>query len=54
MGQSFSPDQGVSWSQPEAREDLSLPRSGAISVDRIPTTGDLLLIRITGTCDDRR
>lgn len=54
MGQAFSPDGGVSWSQPEAREDLSLPRSGAVSVDRIPATGDLLLIRITGSCDGKR
>ena len=54
MGQAFSPDQGVSWSQGEMIEELSLPRSGAISVDRIPSTGDLLLIRITGTPDGKR
>jgi len=54
MGQAFSPDEGISWSQGEMRQDLPLPRSGAVSVDRIPSTGDLLLIRITGTPDGKR
>jgi len=54
LGQAFSPDQGLSWSQGEMVEALPLPRSGAVTIERIPTTGDLLLIRITGTCDGMR
>lgn len=55
VGQAFSPDMGVTWSAGELRDDLPLPpHSSALSVDRIPSTGDLLLIRASGSCDGRR
>ncbi|MGQ9731258.1 MAG: sialidase family protein [Candidatus Zipacnadales bacterium] len=48
LGRAFSEDQGITWSKGELLKELPLPRSGAVTVVRIPTTGDLLLIRITG------
>ena len=54
MGQAFSEDGGTTWSEGELLEDLKLPRSGAITLTRIPSTGDLLLIRITGGSPNKR
>jgi hypothetical protein len=54
LGRAFSEDKGETWSKGELVRDLPLPRSGAVTVDRIPTTGDLLLIRITGGKDRKR
>jgi sialidase-1 len=48
MGRAYSTDKGETWSKGELVKELSLPRSGAVTVTRIPSTGDLLLIRITG------
>ncbi len=49
LGRAFSSDQGCTWSAGELRYDWQLSRhSSAVSVDRIPSTGDLLLIRCTG------
>jgi len=43
---SFSADQGKTWSAGEAVPELKLPpNSSAINVKRIPSTGDLLLLR---------
>ena len=43
---SYSDDQGESWSAGEHLKDLSLPpNSSALNVKRIPSTGDLLLLR---------
>jgi sialidase-1 len=53
LGRAFSADGGVTWSPGELLPDLPLPRSGAVTVKRIPTTGDLLLIRITGGSADK-
>lgn len=48
-GRAFSEDQGETWSEPEALHDLKMtPNASAITVNRIPTTGDLLLLRCTG------
>jgi len=48
-GRAYSEDQGETWSEPEALHDLKMtPRASPITVDRIPTTGDLLLLRCTG------
>lgn len=54
VGRAYSDDQGVTWSEGELLEDLPLPRSGAVTVKRIPSTGDLLLIRITGRSNGKR
>jgi len=35
-------------------EALPLPMSGAVTITRLPSTGDLLLIRITGGKDRKR
>lgn len=53
-GRAYSDDKGVTWSQGELIADMPLPQSGAVTLDRIPSTGDLLLIRITGSCDGKR
>ncbi len=46
---SYSADKGQSWSAPEHLKDLSLPpNSSAMNVQRIPGTGDLLLLRSSG------
>ena len=43
---SYSDDQGESWSSGEHLKNLSLPpNSSALNVKRIPSTGDLLLLR---------
>ncbi len=44
-----SDDQGESWSSGELMEELRLPtQSSALHVSRIPSSGDLLLVRSTG------
>jgi sialidase-1 len=49
VGRAFSTDQGQTWSPGELRWDWKMSRrSSAVSVDRIPSTGDLLLMRCTG------
>ncbi len=54
VGRAYSTDQGETWSQGELVEELPLPMSGAVTVKRLPSTGDLLLIRITGGRDGKR
>lgn len=45
----YSEDKGESWSKGEAVPELKLPpNSSALCVKRIPSTGDLLLLRCTG------
>ncbi|MYC94914.1 MAG: exo-alpha-sialidase [Caldilineaceae bacterium SB0661_bin_32] len=47
---SYSDDEGVTWSPGEAVRSLKLPtNSSALNVKRIPSTGDLVLLRSTGT-----
>ncbi|MGC9320330.1 MAG: sialidase family protein [Armatimonadota bacterium] len=54
-GRSYSEDRGQTWSEPEALEDVPMtPRASAITVDRIPSTGDLLLIRCRGLGQEER
>ena len=49
VGRAYSDDQGESWSSGELVEELRLPtNSSALHVSRIPSSGDLLLIRSTG------
>ena len=49
VGRSSSSDAGETWSAGELLEDLKLPSlSSALHVGRIPTTGDLLLVRSLG------
>jgi len=49
VGRSYSEDRGENWSAGELLWDLPMSkRASAITVDRIPSTGDLLLIRCTG------
>jgi len=54
LGRAYSTDKGETWSKGELVQELKLPRSGAVTVVRIPSTGDLLLIRITGGKDGKR
>ena len=50
VGRSYSTDAGLTWSPGELVQALPLsPNASAITVDRIPSTGELLLIRCTGT-----
>ena len=52
---SYSDDEGVTWSQGEAVRSLTLStNSSALNVKRIPATGDLILLRSTGTKDRLR
>ena len=52
---SCSDDEGVTWSPGEAVRSLKLStNSSALNVKRIPDTGDLLLLRSTGTKDRLR
>ena len=52
---SYSADEGVTWSQGEAVRSLTLStNSSALNVKRIPATGDLILLRSTGTKDRLR
>jgi sialidase-1 len=53
VGRSFSADGGKTWSAGELLWDLPMSRhASAVTVDRIPSTGDLLLIRCTGDGGD--
>jgi len=46
---SYSKNKGRTWSQGEPIRELKLPSwSSALNVKRIPSTGDLLLLRSTG------
>ncbi|MCL4694934.1 MAG: glycoside hydrolase [Candidatus Hydrogenedentes bacterium] len=56
VARAFSSDQGKSWSEGEMVDDLPLPphNTSALNVTRIPSTGDLLLIRCTGGPPDPR
>ncbi len=52
---SYSDDEGVTWSPGEEMRGLKLSaNSSALNVKRIPDTGDLLLLRSTGTKDRLR
>lgn len=54
-GRAFSEDGGETWSEPEAMKDVPMtPRASAITVDRIPSTGDLLLLRCRGYGEGER
>ncbi len=49
-GRSYSHDGGQTWSPGEMLKELPLsPGSSALHVSRIPSTGDLLLLRCTGS-----
>jgi Neuraminidase (sialidase) len=56
VARAYSDDQGKSWSKGELVKDLPLPphNTSALNVKRIPSTGDLLLIRCTGGPPDPR
>ena len=46
---SYSSDQGVTWSEGEPVHELALPNnSSALNLDRIPSTGDLIMLRCAG------
>ena len=47
MARAYSEDQGVTWSPGEAVRELRLPphNTSAFSVSRVPSTGDVLLMR---------
>jgi len=54
-GRAHSDDRGETWSEPEAIEGLPMtPLASAITVDRIPSTGDLLVLRCRGWGEDER
>lgn len=49
LGRAYSDNEGESWSSGELITELKLPtNSSALHLSRIPTTGDLLLIRSIG------
>ncbi|MCK5733953.1 MAG: exo-alpha-sialidase [Candidatus Latescibacteria bacterium] len=49
VGRAYSTDRGETWSAGELVRDLPLSkRTSAVSVDRIPATGDLLVMRCIG------
>ena len=49
VGRADSEDQGQTWSKGEIIKELKLPmNSSALHVSRIPSTGDVLLVRSTG------
>ncbi len=55
VGRAYSMDQGETWSRGELVKELNLsPYAGAVTVNRIPSTGDLLLIRATGGKEGKR
>ena len=47
VARAYSEDKGVTWSAGEKIKELSLPpaTSSALNVQRIPSTGDLVLLR---------
>ena len=52
---SYSDDDGVTWSPGEPVRSLKLStNSSALNIKRIPSSGDLLLLRSTGTIDRLR
>jgi len=54
LARSYSQDQGNTWSKGELIPTLPIsPNSSAINVQRIPKTGDLILLRTTGGTDNR-
>lgn len=55
IAQAFSTDRGETWSAGELRPDLKLSKnSSAINVQRIPATGDLVLLRTIAGDEGRR
>jgi len=55
LGRAFSTDQGASWSAGELVKELPISANAcAVTVKRIPSTGDLLLIRTTAGQGGRR
>lgn len=49
VGRAYSSDRGETWSAGELMKNLPLSkRTSAVSIDRIPSTGDLLVIRCIG------
>jgi predicted neuraminidase len=55
LGKSYSTDGGETWSKAELiRELKSSPNASPTNVKRIPSTGDLLLLRTTGGEGGRR
>ena len=55
VGKSYSKDRGETWAKGVAVPELSLPpNSSALNVKRIPTTGDLLLVRCSGGANGMR
>lgn len=54
-GRAFSDDGGETWSEPQPLKDLKMStNASAITIDRIPSTGDLLLLRCTGSGEEGR
>jgi len=48
VGRAYSQDGGETWSEGELLEELPMPTCTPLTVDRIPSTGDLLLTMPTG------
>ena len=48
VGRSYSADRGETWSAGELVQELPMPTCTPLTVDRIPSTGDLLLTMPTG------
>jgi Neuraminidase (sialidase) len=54
-GRAYSSDKGATWSKGELIKELKMSSNASpITVDRIPSTGDLLLTRCTGGEEGRR
>jgi len=54
-GRAFSSDCGETWSPGEMMPDIPMaPNASAVTVGRIPVTGDLLMILCTGGVEGRR
>lgn len=49
----YSSDGGETWSKGEVMKELSMPYAGLPSVVRIPSTGDLLFVWISGRSTDK-
>lgn len=55
IGRSYSMDKGETWSKAELVREWKLsPNASAVTITRIPSTGDLLLIRTTGGKEGKR
>ena len=48
VGRAYSEDKGETWSEGELVKQLPMPRCTPLTVDRIPSTGDLLLTMPSG------